>query len=470
MKRKQYSAENPANQTVAGKLKFKSGSKSIQIGFTEQKISPHAGSAAFWAFLHPRGFIDLLGACLPHPQPLSNNRILPVHKALSFLHGILCGAQRVTHCAYLRRDPVAPEILGVKRLASQSVLSRFFGGFTSAGGNLSCFRPLWRWCMEQLPSRREGYSLDLDSTRLLHEDGRQEGVKAGYTRMGIKPCLHPLLAVLCEVKMVANFWLRPGNSACASNVTAFLLDLLDNLPSWIRIRVVRADSGFCEGAFLDLLDTQGLRYIVVARLMRPLRSLITAGLDWQETEAAGICAAEVWHKEKTWRTPRRLILLRHQIREDRRTGGKKLIDVPGYLFQALVTNHPTHVRPIEVWRDYNQRADCENVIKELDWGFALPKIICKKFWATEAALSLAVIAYNLTVLFQRHLGWTKKVTVQTLRYWLFVNAGIISHPGGQPLVKLAVPPREREWWTRLWEKILSPFPNCNAVEPRPPAP
>ncbi|MEY2877674.1 MAG: hypothetical protein RLZZ15_2463, partial [Verrucomicrobiota bacterium] len=25
----------------------------------------------------------------------------------------------------------------------------------------------------------------------------------------------------------------------------------------------------------------------------------------------------------------------------------------------------------------------------------------------------------------------------------------------------------RDWWSRLWEKILSPFPNCNAVENRP---
>jgi len=38
---------------------------------------------------------------------------------------------------------------------------------------------------------------------------------------------------------------------------------------------------------------------------------------------------------------------------------------------------------------------------------------------------------------------------------------------GKTTIKLAVPPRERDWWSRLWEKILSPFPNCNAVENRP---
>lgn len=43
------------------------------------------------------------------------------------------------------------------------------------------------------------------------------------------------------------------------------------------------------------------------------------------------------------------------------------------------------------------------------------------FWATEAALSLAVLTYNLTVLFQRHLGWQAKVTIHSLRFWLFIS-------------------------------------------------
>jgi hypothetical protein len=150
-----------------------------------------------------------------------------------------------------------------------------------------------------------------------------------------------------------------------------------------------------------------------------------------------------------------------------RPGGKKLIDVPGYLFQALVTSLPAATPPLAVWRHYNGRADCENVIKELREGFALPTLCLKKFWATEAALSLAGLTYNLTVLFQRHLGWQKKVTIHSLRFWLFVTAGVLSHPAGKTTVKLAVPPRERDWWRRLWGKILSPFPNFNAVENRP---
>lgn len=138
-------------------------------------------------------------------------------KALGFIQGLLCGAKKLTHVAYLRRDPMVPEMVGIKRVPSQSVLSRFFQGFSSAGRNLSCFGRLFGWCLESLPSRPGGYALDLDSTRLLHEDGHQEGVEVGYTRVGTKPCLHPLLAVLSEVRLVASFWLRSGNSSCANH-------------------------------------------------------------------------------------------------------------------------------------------------------------------------------------------------------------------------------------------------------------
>ena len=107
------------------------------------------------------------------------------------------------------------------------------------------------------------------------------------------------------------------------------------------------------------------------------------------------------------------------------------------------------------------------MIQELREGFALPTLCLEQFWASEAALRLATLPYNLTVLFPRPLGGPQKVTLQSLRFWLLVTAGVLSHPGGKTTVTLAVPVRERGWWRRRWDKILSPFPNCNAVENRP---
>jgi hypothetical protein len=464
-----------AHQTVAEEFIEVSGaSESIRIGFTDQKISGRAGLSAFCGFLGWHRFGELLAGVLPQRRARANlekggRPPQPSHEiALGFIAGILSGAQRLAHVAFLRSDPMLCQLLAVSQIASQSTLSRFFAIFRHAGINHRAFTPLWRWAMMRLPSLRGGYSLDLDSTRLLHEDGHQEGVGVGHTRMGNKPCLHPLLAVIEEAKLVVGFWLRAGNSACANNIVAFTLELLGNLPGHIRLRVVRADSGFCIAGWLALLESQNLKYIVVARIFPPLQRLCRKETIWQRTEVVGTEVAEVWHQEVSWEKPRRLILIRHKVAEKKRPGGKKLIELEGYTFQALVTNLPQSVPPITVWRDYNARAGCEGVIKQLNMDFALNKLCLKKFFASEAAISLAVVAYNLCVLFQRHLGWMERVTAATLRFRLFTTGGIISNTGGRTTIRLAVPLEQRAWWRSLYEKLLGVIPNCNAIPACPP--
>ena len=466
MKKQSTPTREPAHQTVTGFIKLENGQEAIQIGFTDQKVSGRAGLLSFAGFLHWHRFADLLARLLP---PLASNHQIPLADlALGFIAGILAGAQKLAQVAHLRTDIMVPTIFAIQRIGSQSSFTRFFQRFQNMGQNLATFRPLWRFAMERLSTLKGGYSLDLDSTRLLHEDGRQEGVKVGHTRFGNKPCLHPLLAVLEEAKLVVNFWLRPGNTSTANNVLAFTLDLLGNLPRQIRLRLVRADAGFCVTEWLDLLEAKGLRYIVVAKLHQPLQRLLRKELIWKNSPVPGTEVAEVWHQEMSWRQSRRVILIRHKLAEKERSGGKKLIECPGYAFQGLVTNLPASVPPIEVWRDYNQRAGCEEVIKQLDADFGLPKLCLKKFWSTEAALSLAVMSYNLCTLFQRHLGWMQRVTASTLRFRLFTTGGIISQTGGRMTIRLAVRgEEERAWWRALFEKLLSPIPNCNAFAQSP---
>ena len=301
---------------MAGTLEFKSNGKAIAIGFTDQQLSPHAGSALFWGWLRPLDWCQRLAGALPHPLPRSNHKPLPLEKALAFMHGLLCDARKLTHVAYLRRDPLVPELLGITRVASQSVLTRFFQGFTSAGDNLRCFRPLWHWGLDRLPSQQAGDTLDLDSTRLLHKDGEQAGVSSGYTKQGIKPCLHPLLAVLAEVRLVAQLWLRPGNTTCGNNVTAFFLDLWENLPRHLRLRGVRADAGFCLPELLALWEQLKLPYVVVARLSQPIQTLLKSDLQWMATEVPGTEVAELEYQAMSWPHPRRLALLRHRVSDD----------------------------------------------------------------------------------------------------------------------------------------------------------
>ena len=56
---------------------------------------------------------------------------------------------------------------------------------------------------------------------------------------------------------------------------------------------------------------------------------------------------------------------------------------------------------IEIWSLYRGRADCENRIKELKYDFGLDSFVMRDFWATEAALSVVMLAYNLMSVFRQ---------------------------------------------------------------------
>jgi hypothetical protein len=317
-------------QSVTEFIQLKTGANANQIGFTDQRVSAHAGLATFAGFLHWHRVRQWLATCLPqrtHGTP-------PADLALGFMIGLLSGAKQLAQVAWLRRDELLPELLQIQRIGSQPTFTRFFQGFRSAGGNLAVFRGLWHWCADRLRSRPGGYTLDLDSTKLLHEDGHQEGVRTAPTPQGFRRCLHPLLAVIAEAKLVVGFWLRPGHATCDNNVVGFTLDLLAQLPRHVRLRLVRADSGFCHGQWLDLLESQHLPYIVVARLYQPVQRLLKKEMAWQATEVPGTEVAETVYQAEGWRTARRLILIRHRIEEKERPTGKRLIECPGYAYHT----------------------------------------------------------------------------------------------------------------------------------------
>jgi signal transduction histidine kinase len=60
-------------------------------------------------------FAGLLERMLPH-KPASPNALPPSQIALSFLAGVIAGADKLTRVAHLRCDPLLPEIVQVKRV------------------------------------------------------------------------------------------------------------------------------------------------------------------------------------------------------------------------------------------------------------------------------------------------------------------------------------------------------------------
>ena len=405
------------------------------------------------------GFEGALQSC-GLPQPLSNRGYRPEQLMVQFMLSIWCGANRFEHGEVTRHDPVLRGLFGFARMANFKAVMRLFRKF-SHGTNTQVFGNLYRWWFEQLGLDR--LTLDLDST-VMTRYGQQEGAKRGYNAQKPgRPSHHPLLAFVSDARMIANCWLRPGDTHTANNAENFLHTTLEHLGNK-QVALVRADSGFSSQGFLETLENKRLHYIVALRLNQPLqRALVDACAWWTLDEGIELCS--FYYQAPSWSTARRVIGIRQHLAQREHAKGKTLSlfahdPIQGqYRYAALVTDQ--RLPDAEVWRVYRGRADCENRIKELKYDFAADSFCLNDFWATEACLNTVMMAYNLMSLF-RHAALkslspkmaSKDVqhTLKTLRYKLFAKAGYLTHEGRKDILKLAVAMHQREWLSGVWDR------------------
>ena len=431
----------------------------FELRFTDKEITPWGGMGLMKRLLDRIGFESVLRRC-GLPEPGSNRGYRPEQLITQFMLSVWCGANRFEHQEVTRHDPVLQRLFGFKRMANFKAVMRLFRKFSQAR-NEQVMNALYRWWFTQLSV--DGLTLDLDST-VMTRYGAQAGAKRGYNpRKPGRASHHPLMAFISDTRMVANFWLRPGDAHTANNSESFLDSTLDRLGDK-QVALLRADSGFGSQRFLEALETRHLHYIVALPLMQPLQRALVDQAGWWCLDD-GIELTSFAYQSPSWSKARRVIGIRQHVAQRENAKGKTLslfADDPmlgQYRFAALVTDLDLPAQA--VWRLYRGRADCENRIKELKYDFAADSFCLNDFWATEACLSIAMLAYNLMSLFRQAVLKTAVAqtnthdvqhTLKTLRYKLFAKAGYLTHEGRKDILKLALAMHKREWFTGLWDR------------------
>jgi Transposase DDE domain group 1 len=416
------------------------------------------------------GFEAALAQC-GLPQPGSNRGYAPSQLITQFMLSVWCGANRFEHGEVTRHDPVLGRIFGIKRMANFKAVMRLFQRFTQ-GSNQGVMDSLYRWLFGQVAVN--GITLDLDST-VMTRYGTQQGAAKGYNpaKRG-RLSHHPLMAFVAETQMIANCWLRPGNVASASNVHSFLENTLHRLGDK-RVALLRADSGFSDNAFLDVLEAKQLHYAIALKQTQPLqRALVNASmgghgwwpvLDERGQVVPGIELTRFSYQAARWSRPRWVTGIRQHIEQRAAPKGKSLslfADDPvigKWRFSAIVSDLDLPAQAI--WRTYRGRATCENRIRELKYDFAADSFAMQNFWATEAALGAVMLAYNLMSLFRQVLLKSVIIkqgikvpiqhTLQTLRYKLFARPAYTTMQSRKPILNLALAMQKRTWMQGLWD-------------------
>ena len=384
------------------------------------------------------------------PEPSSNRGYASCQLIEQFIVSIWCGACRFAHAEMVRLDGVLCRLFGWSCAAEFKAIMRLFERFKMLT-NERVQGNMYRWLFGHLPHMKH-VTLDLDST-VVTRNGQQEGACRGYNplRRG-RASHHPLLAFIADFRLVANFWLRPGNVHSANNVLQFLESTLSHLEGR-TVGLLRADSGFFDDAFLSALERKHIPYVVAAKLTYPLQRAIYQARGWWALKQ-GIEIAEMEYQSAGWEKSRRIIVIR-QCASDREPPGKSLSLFPddpaaqGWRYSAYVTD--LALPAVELWRTYRGRADAENRIKELKADFGLDAFNMRNFWATEAALSFAMLAYNLMSLFRQVVMRTRvQHTLSTLHGMVLAVGGAWKGGAGNHQLLLSVPRKKRAWFSGLW--------------------
>ena len=419
----------------------------LPIEYSSKQVTPFGGMSLMKRFIDQTGIREALSE-LSLPQSGSNAGYDPSVVIESFWLSIWTGASRYIHCDWLRYDKTLQSIFGFDRMPSQSTYSRFFGKFTQRV-NTAVFPKLQDWFFENLGV--DNLTIDFDST-VITRYGNQQGSAKGYNpnKKG-RNSHHPLMAFVSQTRMVANAWLRPGNTADSSSCVAFMQETFDEALKSKRIGLVRGDSGFYTESILSYLEEKSLSYIMAARMYPNVKNTVGGLENWTEL-TKGIHLNEMMFGHIKGK-PRRYIVVRKEIAIRPKAGGKMLFEnEPGYRYSCYVTN--MNLPLDQIWNIYNTRADCENRIKELKEDFGLENFCMKDFWATEASFRFIMVAYNLMSLFRHFaLNDKKRSTLRTLKPYCFaLGAWKVNHANKQVL-KIALPLKKRPWMDGLFANV-----------------
>jgi hypothetical protein len=146
------------------------------------------------------------------------------------------------HTEITRHDQALKKIFGWLQAPAQDVYKRYFSKFTQTT-NQRISDYFYSWLFDNV--RFDNYTLDCDSS-VLTRYGEQEGSKRGYNphKPG-RPSHHPIIAFVADVKLVANLWIRSGNTSSSEGFVPFLEDTFQKLKNK-SLSLLGLDSGFYD--------------------------------------------------------------------------------------------------------------------------------------------------------------------------------------------------------------------------------
>jgi hypothetical protein len=409
------------------------GPKNLKLSFAGKNFTHFGGVYLLFLFFKKLKLKTLLYNEIRFAQ--RNNHYTFSEVVLSLIYPITLGFGRIETTYFLRHNGVFQYLTGLPAYPDPQTLRRFL--LRMAPLSLPRLRRLHDKLIASMmlkPSPPTRIIFDMDSTVLVLY-GKQEMANIGYNpKKRGRPSYHPLV---CFNGITKDYWhgeLRPGDAHTATGVLDFLKASFAKVPPSVKVIIIRADKGFFDHKTVEYLESENVRFAIVARLTPPIKRRL-AGLSYHQY-SSGIETAEFKHHIKDGHKEYRFVVIRRPIPEDTSEQQLTLFTLGKYSYQVIVTN--LELTPLNTWKFYNGRAAVELIIKELKGDYPLAKIPTKHFAANEAYFHILLLSYNLINWFKRlclPVG-VQNMTLNTLRSRLLLIPGILVRSDNRPTLKL----------------------------------
>lgn len=375
------------------------GLRTLHLAFVETHLTHFGGMVLLQRFCNKLRLRWLIQNHIKVPQRHAD--YLPSDLLLALLYAIMAGLRRINKTEILQYNGTFLSLLGLPCFPDQATLRRFLKRLTpQVIRQLVALHDRLRAQLFPLPRRRTTLTLDLDSV-VLTVYGKQPWARVGYNpKKHGRRSYHPLI---CFEAHLQEFWhgsLRPGNAVTGTGLVTFVKRCLAKVPSsiaWSRVRV-RGDSGCFGKRLVELLDTRGCGYAIVAKEYSTIKTRVRScrfrelGSGWE--------VGEFRYQPLHWSRPHRFVVVRRPIPQDPLEARQlTLFKDRKYAYHVLVTNLKSH--PWRVWRFYAQHAMIEKDVRELLYEYPLGKIPTEDWVANVAFFQLLLFAYNLVHWFKR---------------------------------------------------------------------
>lgn len=440
----------------------------LEIHFTEEPLTAHAGLELFGRFLGRSGFVDRLREIFADRR--FDTDYGSWRMALLIIGLLLVGGSRLRHGRVISRDPLFLRFARLQRMPDERTLSRWLAGITSG------FRERLNDLLREIAfstfeaSRCARATLDFDGT-VIRAGDQVDGAERGFNPHHPKdPSYYPLTGHLAQTGQILGVWNRPGNvndsvdaAAHLEEVFASARETLGAIPFEVRL-----DGAFCQKAVFEALTAPGVEYAVRVPKWHWLgiREVMAKRKRWKRI-GPRLEAFSVRHRIAKWKRTERIVVFRKHVSGKPKKGFQLDLFQPDdgqYEYSMVATNKTVSERT--VWDFMAGRGGHEKTLAELKQHLAFGSVVTQDWDANSTWQQLSAMTHNLVRQFQIEMGAkprkngpkrTYRFTLPSLRSFRFelLNLpGKIVRPAGHTQLRIAAAP-ESQRQIRAIEKKLT---------------